>query len=152
MNRSLISIKAERRCIAVAVFRGGTLRYAEVLTLSSDPRAAENSAVGFVNRNVERFEAAFAVLEDAVTADESRSASLIAALERAIAAQGVPTHRIGKLELFLNFAVRPLKTRKELHTIIVDFWPQLNSSDFHSSIMDAAAAGLFVQTEHRLLG
>lgn len=152
MNRTLLSVKAERRCIAITVFQGSTLRYAEVLTLSSDPQAAENSAVGFVNRNVERFEVAFAVLEDAVTADESRSATLIEVVERAIAAHGVPTQRIGKLELFMNYAVQPLTTRKELHAIIAGLWPQLNSSDFHPSIRDAAAAGLFAQTEHRLLG
>ncbi len=152
MNRTLISIKAERRSIAIAVFRGSALRYAEVLTLSSDPHAAESSAIGFVNRNVERFEAVSAVLEDAVSAEESRSANLIAAVEWAIKSRGVPVQRVGREELFANYAIQPLTTRKDLHAIIAGFWPQLSSSDFHSSIRDAAAAGLYAQTEYRLLG
>lgn len=152
MNSRLLSIKAERRAVAIAVFQGSTLRYAEVLTLSSDPEAAQTSAVGFINRTLDRFKIDSAVLEDAVTSEESRSAELIHALEQAISAAGIPTRRIGKQALFESYAVTPLTTRRELHDVIAAIWPQLGTPDFHPSVQDAAAAGLHVQTECRLLG
>lgn len=148
-NHQILAIKAERRIVALAVFCGSRLHYAQALQLSSQPEAASTSALEFLNRNIQRFNIRDAVIEDAVGSEDTRAAELIEALEKAVRGAGIPFKRIQKQTLFDAYAVETLASRKELHAIITSFWPQL-VPDFHSSVLDAAALGLYARTERLL--
>lgn len=152
MNRPLIAIKAERRMVALAVFRDHIFRYAEALSLASDPGLAWASAQEFLFRTARRFDIQLAVAEDAHATDEARSAELLSHLEEALRKAGIPTSRIPKQAIFEAFAVAPLSSRKQVYEVLAAFWPQLNTSDFPRAVMDAAAVGLYEDTELRLSG
>jgi hypothetical protein len=150
MSILTMAIKVTRRTVAVAVFRDRTLSYAEVRHLSSHKEAADASATAFVNWTLHRFDITMAAIEDAVASEEARSAELVHLIENDLLVQGSTSHRVSKNTLFEAFAIQPLSCRKELHEIVRQFWPQLNSSDFHSSVLDAAALGLYAQVEYLL--
>lgn len=150
MSSSLLSVKAERRVVAVAIFRNHTLRYAAARNLSSDPEVAASSALDFVLRSLRRFDVGSAALEDAHASDEARSVELLNRIEGLILQQGIPTHRFSKQSLFEAYAVEPLTSRKELRAVVGEFWPQLNTGDFPGAVLDAAALGLYADTEDRL--
>src|SRR5436190_4861708 len=59
----LLSIKVERRSIAVAVFIGQTLDFHDVRNLASQPEKAEASAIGFFNWVISNCEIESAALE-----------------------------------------------------------------------------------------
>lgn len=145
-----MAIKVTRRTVAVAVFRDRTLSYAEVRHLSSHKEAADASATSFVNWVLHHFSITRAAIEDAVASEEARSAELVHLLENDLRQQGASSLRVSKYTLFVAYAAEPLTYRKELHEIVRLFWPQLNSSDFHSSILDAMALGLYAQVEYQL--
>jgi hypothetical protein len=142
-----MAIKVTRRTVAVAVFRGRNLNYAEVRHLSSNKEAANVSATGFVNWMLTHFRIESVVLEDAVASDEVRSAELLQHLERALRAGGMLVRRVTKSTLIESFAAAPLKSRSEFRKIVRDIWPQLDSRDFHPSVYDAASLGLYMQVE-----
>jgi len=152
MSKALLSVKVERRSIAIAIFRDHVLRYAEALNLSSSLEMAMQSAMDFVVRYLHRFDVHSAVLEDSHADDEARSAELLGHVERALLSEGTPTKRVGKQTLFEAYSVVPLSSRRELHEVVRSFWPQLYTMDFPRAVMDAAAVGLYEDTEARLSG
>lgn len=152
MSNALVAVKVERRIVAIAIFRDHTLRYAEPRNLSSDHTVATASALDFIARNLQRFDIQSAVLEDAHAADEARSAELLSEIEREILKQGVPARRFSKQVLFEAYSVEPLSSRKELRAVVGAFWPQLGTGDFPGAVLDAAALGLYADTEDRLNG
>jgi hypothetical protein len=150
MGNKLLAIKVTRRTVAVAVFRERQLYYAEVRHLSSKAEQAESSAIAFVSWCVEYFRVRFAALEDAVASEEARSASIISRLRIRLQAQGIPCQIVGKHTLFESYATVPLASRTELYPVIATLWPQLDPRDFHTSVLDAAAVGLYFQVENLL--
>ena len=145
-----MAIKVTRRTVAVAVFRGRNLNYAEVRHLSSNKETADASAIAFVNWTLTHFRIESAAIEDAVGSDEARSAELVQHLETGLRAAGLSVRRVTKQTLFESFAAAPLTSRKELHGIVRDVWPQLDSRAFHPSVYDAASLGLYMQVEYLL--
>lgn len=152
MSNSLAAVKVERRTVAIAIFRDHTLRYAEALSLSSNPKIAAASAIDFLLRTIHRFDIRKIAFEDAHTAEEARSAELLQQVEAALGSVGFGTMRVKKQTLFTSYSVEPLSSRRELHLIVGEFWPQLNTGDFPGAVLDAAALGLYADTEDRLGG
>jgi hypothetical protein len=152
MSKSLLAIKVERRAIAIAIFRNHVLRYAEALNLSSSVEMAKHSAKDFVVRYLHRFDIYSAILEDSHADDEARSAELLDNVEQTLLAEGTPTKRIGKQTVFEAYSIVPLASRRELHEVLRSFWPQLHTMDFPRAVMDAAAVGLYEDTEMQLSG
>jgi hypothetical protein len=150
MNTKLAAIKVSRRTVAIAIFKGQSLHYAEIRHLSSRPDMAVASAVSYLVWTLGQFYIQVAALEEAVTSEEARSAEIIDALVAELRRQTLPFRLVSKQTVFESFAVEPLKTRKELREVITTFWPQLGTRDFDPSILDAAAVGLYAQVESLL--
>jgi len=147
MSTRLAAIKVSRRTVAIAIFKGHSLHYAEIRHLSSRPDMALASAVSYLNWTLSQFHVQFAALEEAVTSEEARSAEILDALVTELGRQTLRFRLVSKQNVFESFAVEPLRTRKELREVISMFWPQLGTRDFDPSILDAAAVGLYAQVE-----
>jgi hypothetical protein len=150
MNTRLAAIRVSRRTVAIAIFKGQTLHYAEIRHLSSNSDMALASAVSYLNWALSQFHIQAAVLEEAVTSEEARAAEILGALVAEFRRQTLPYRIVSKHTVFESFAIEPLATRKELREVVATFWPQLGTRDFDPSILDAAAVGLYAQVEYLL--
>lgn len=150
MNTRLAAIKVSRRTVAIAIFKGQTLHYAEIRHLSSRPDLALASAVSYLIWTISQFHIQAAALEQAVTSEEARSAEILGALAVELQRQTLPYRLVSKQTVFDSFAITPLTTRKELREVVTSFWPQLGTRDFDPSILDAASVGLYAQVESLL--
>ena len=58
---------------------------------------------------------------------------------------------VPKVELFEAWAHPPLKSRKQLRSIVTTVWPLLAGTGRNLFIQDALALGMYVQTERQFL-
>jgi hypothetical protein len=141
---SLAALKVERRSVAVAVFIGNQLEYQEVRQLSSVREKAEASAIGFLNWIAGNFEVESAALESMPEASDIQRAALSRLLKEALWSSGVPVWEVSKSDLLAAYGHPAAKSRKELRESIGSIWPVLDGA---AGVCDAAALGLYVQTE-----
>ncbi len=148
----LLAIKVERRSIAVAVFIGNRLDDSQVRHLSSNADRAESSAVGFITWAVENFGIESAALERMTNGREIRRTALHRAVLAALRDNSMPVWEVGKQQLFEVFGHPPLRSRTELRQIMEAIvWPVLEGGRSSNQKLDAAALGLYVQTERLFL-
>jgi hypothetical protein len=143
----LLAIRVERRAVAAAVFHGEHLDYTQVRQLSSSKEKAIASAVGFVNWLLASFAIESAALEAIPNGDEIQRQILSDAVHQILRERILPIWQIPKAQLFEACGHPPLRSRKELRNVITTIWPVLAGSNGKSFIQDAAALGLYVQTE-----
>ena len=144
---SLAGIRVERRAIAVAVFSGDHLRYADARQLSSCPAKAADSAVSFVARFQERFRFASAALESIPKGRGMRRSEIGGAVIAALQRQGIAVAGVGEAELLTAFGHPPLRFRRDLRKVVSRIYPVLDEALGAPWTHDAAALGLYVQTE-----
>jgi hypothetical protein len=149
MNNKLVAVRVQRRSLAVAIFEGTHLEHAEIYNLSSNNRKAEESAVGYGRRLISDFSISSASMEWATNGD-IRKTILTDVLVGTFRDSGIQIFQAAKQDLFEAFGVPPLGTRKELGAVATTIWPSLNAPGFPSSVFDAAALGLYIQTERLL--
>jgi hypothetical protein len=149
MNTKLVAIRVQRRSLSIAVFAGTHLEHAEVYNLSSNNRKAEESTIGYGRRLINDFGISAASMEWARNGD-LRKTILTDMLVESFRDSGIQVFQADKQELFEAFGMPPLGTRKELGSVVITIWPSLNTPGFSSSVFDAAALGLFIQTERLL--
>lgn len=147
----VLALKIERRSIAAAVLAGRTLEHAQVRQLSSVAEKAEATTVGFVHWLLHTFDVGSAALEVVPTGQEIRRELLSRAAVAVLRQAGVPLWEASRSELPSAFGAPALKSRSELRQAIVSIWPTLLDQDRHEEALDAAALGLYVQTERLFL-
>lgn len=146
MNEKLAAIRVQRRSLAVAIFVGTHLDYAEIHNLSSNNRKAEERTVIYARKLAEDFHINSASMEWAINGDIRKTilTDLLVGMFRDL---GIPVFQAAKQQLFDAFSLPSLQTRKELGQTGISIWPILNTPPFGQSILDAAALGLYIQTE-----
>ena len=148
MNPShLLAIRVTRRAIAIVGFEDEQLNFLKVHQISSTPATAEDSALGFVRRFAALLEIDSAAVELVHRDEQTRRVMLTSKVVAALRDDGIPVRECAKQELFDAFADPPLKTRKELRTIVNSFWPSLEQIREGTLLADAAALGLYVQVQ-----
>ncbi len=147
-----LSIKVERRSVAVAVFVGTTLDYHDIRHLRADPNKADDSAVGFLNWVIGEYRITSAALELMMNGNELRRAGLNQAVLRTLRDNIMPVWQIDKKDLLAAYGHPPLRSRTDLrevtHTIL---WSMFNTPTPSAQETDAAALGLYVQIERQFL-
>jgi hypothetical protein len=144
----LAAIRIDRRVLAVAILNGDHLQHTDVRQLSSSPDKALDSAVSFITRQVlDRFEFESAALEIIPNGHEVQRSILHHATLRALGAKAIGILETSKADLFQAFGNPPLHSRKELRGIMSRIYPVLDQEPGGPWIHDAAALGLYVQTE-----
>jgi hypothetical protein len=144
----LAAIRIDRRVVAVAILNGDHLQHTDVRQLSSSPDKALDSTVSFITRQVvDRFEFESAALEIIPNGHEVQRSILHQATLRALGAKVIGILETSKADLFQAFGNPPLHSRKELREITSRIYPALDQEPGGPWIHDAAALGLYVQTE-----
>jgi hypothetical protein len=144
---SLVSIRVERRAIALAIFDGGHLEHADARQLSSAQDKAVASAVGFVSWTLERFPVESAVFEEIPCANEVQRRVLHEAICKTVRDRMISIWEIPRNVLYGAWGRPPLKSRSEVRQIATAIWPVLAGTHARLFIQDAAILGLHVQTE-----
>jgi hypothetical protein len=134
--------------VAVAILNGDHLHHTDGIQLSSSPEKALASAVGFITRRVmEKFDFESAAFEIIPNGHEVQRLILHQATVQALGAKAIGILETSKADLFQAFGNPPLHSRKELREILSRIYPALDSEPGGPWIHDAAALGLYVQTE-----
>ncbi len=144
---SLISVRIERRTIAIAIFQGEHLEYADARQLSSDREKAVRSATGFIGWIFNRFVVESAALEAILNGHEIQRRALHDAICSTLREQGLPIWEIPKAILLEACGHPPLKSRTQVRAIATTIWPILSGTNAKLFIQDAAVLGLHIQTE-----
>lgn len=144
----LLALKVERRTVAAACFYGTRLEFTESRELSSDPAKAVSSAIGFLNWICQVFDSDSAALETEQDS-EIRRAALHHAIVASLRQQSFSIRETPKFEILRTFGVPAPRTRREMREVIGSIWPILDSG--RPAVLDAAALGLYVQTERLFL-
>jgi hypothetical protein len=146
-HSNLAALRVERRAIAVAIFSGDHLEYTQVRQLASMKDKALSSAVGFVNWIVDQFIVDAAALEAIDDNPEVLRSAVSRAVAQALAQHVLPIQRVSKAQLLSAYGQPPLRSRRELREVVTDIWPVLIGNKGQPFIQDAAALGLYVQSE-----
>jgi len=143
----LIAIRIERRTIAIAILNANHLEFTDVRHLSSSTDKALGSAASFVTRAVDRFGLKSAALELIPDGREVQRLVLHQVITRALADRAMSITETSKNDLFRAFTRPPLRSRTELRRVMSAIWPVLDHDSGRPFTQDAAALGLYVQTE-----
>ena len=142
-----IAVRIERRAVAIAILRGDHLHYADSRQLSSVQNKAIDSAAGFVTRMIERFRCDYAALEIVPNDHEVQRTLLHQAILRVLNVQAIGITEVEKSGLLRSFAYPAPRFRSTVREIISNVYPVLNEAPGQPWVYDAAALGLYVQTE-----
>ena len=147
----LIAVHIERRSVAAAVLDGERLIYTQRLELSSNRERVVGSAVGFLTRLIQQLAPESAALEYIPPDRVIQRAALSQALLTALREAALPVWEVNKHSLLEAYGAPRLRSRRELREVICAIWPSLTGSNGNRFIQDAAALGLYVQTERLFL-
>lgn len=148
MKDPLVSITVSRRSISVAVFRGRTIEYTDVINLPDSVQKGCDAATRFLRWIIEDFAPTIVALGD-LHADEGRRVQLLnQTVEDVISSAQIPAWRVATDQLLESYGVPRLESKIKLREIAQSFWPQL--SDAGEKTLEAAALGFYVQVERLL--
>lgn len=150
LNSKLAAFAVSRRCVGVAVFAGTHLDYTKTRTLSSSFERADESALSFVQWTISTFEVDSVALQLPQASRGMRPPVLYRLILEFFRREGIPVWEVNQRTLLAAFALPPPKKRHVVRAITRSFWPILSGEGDAASV-DAAALGLYVQTQ-RLLG
>lgn len=146
-GRPLAAIRIERRAIAIAIFSGDHLVHADARQLSSASDKALDTAASFVTRFMEKFRFESAALEIIPNGHEMQRTLLHRAILDALGHEAIGIQEVSKRDLLEAFGHPGLRSRRELRKVISNIYPVLDESFGAPWTHDAAALGLYVQTE-----
>jgi hypothetical protein len=144
----LAAVKTNRHTIALAIFSGLQLKYVQSRRLPTSPTEAERSAIALVERISYAFPISSVAFEK--TSDGTQSANLAAQLARHFRDKAVPLTWIASQSVIESFTVPTVRKRHAIRQITAEIWPSLKMKNQHPTSLDAAALGLFVETERLL--
>lgn len=144
MSYRLLTIHVERRRIAVALFSGLRLDYAQVRELSSRDDLARRSTRSFIAWLAETFEPEFAAVESLDVPDGTRRFALHRAVTSALRYSCVAQTEVGAAEVRAALGVPGIATKSELRVAAAVLWPDIAGFN-HPAVLDAAALGLHLQ-------
>src|SRR5262249_30230781 len=109
------------------------------------------SAIGFVNWITESFQLDIAAIDGIESGKDCQQAVLQRAIGKALRERAVPIWMVSKQDLFAAYSHPPLKSRKDLRKAITSIGPVLEGASAKVFVQDAAAVGLYVQTERHFI-
>lgn len=138
-----------RDAIAVAVFSGQELECWKIRSLPNNDEKARASALAFVRWASATFGFRAAGLESG-SLGSKRKELLREGICGVLREQGIPILLASQEQLYLVFRQPPLKKRGEMRRIVSTILPQLQAYRSQLPLLDAAALGLYLETEHLL--
>lgn len=143
----LLAVRVERRCVAGAVFYGDHLEYTDLRQLSSVKDKALGSGIGFVNWMLDAFVVDSAAMELVRNGKEIQRRLLSEMIAETLRQRMLPIWEVSTTDVFESYGYPSLKCRRELREVVTAMWPILTGTAAKVFAQDAAALGLYVQTE-----
>jgi hypothetical protein len=148
MNSRLLAIKMTGRSATAAVYFGRELHYTEVRQLASDLVQAKDSVVAFSSSLIEHFHLDSAVTQSSIA--DTRAKALTAAMLDLFRDKAIPYWTIEMTELFGAYGEMSLTSTHGLRKVVKGYWPHIIDEQDDDTCLDAAALGLYVQTDRML--
>jgi len=148
MTSHSISFKICVKEVSYAVFRGQRLIFWETHSYLSTPEENVKNAIGDIVRCLARFEPTAAALQ--LFEGDDEDLQLRGEVKETLRSLAIPIFEISEQELFDSFGLPTLKTRQGLRQAVLSIFPQLETSRFMNSCLDAAALGLHFETSRIL--
>ena len=145
-NAPLVAVRVERRSIGVAIFDGTRIEYTQTRQLSSVREKAIFSAIDFTNWVLETFPVQTGVIEPVLNVDALQRQALTQAVRLSLRESAASVWEVARPELFEAFGFPGLRSRRELREVVSTIWPVIAGKN-NWCVQDAAALGLYVQTE-----
>jgi hypothetical protein len=147
----LMSVKVERRKVAVTIFRSLEIEHTQVRHLSVNVADATARTGAFISWLVATYQPHLVAIyklpsDDADTQRFCVGSEIVSVLRYA----GIPIWDIGRDELYQYFASPPLVSSRQLREVARRLWPNITGAS-SAALLEAAALGLFVQIK-RLYG
>jgi hypothetical protein len=143
----LMSVSIQRRCIAIAVFEDLKLEHMEVRQLSNNPLQASTAVHRLIQRLLAVHPVTLAVLEVMPGPDTTRRADLARLAHHLLADRGIRVLTVDPTTLRHAFSIPACRTRKALRGIVASWWPALLPRFNTTTVLDAAALGLYSQIQ-----
>lgn len=144
---TLLSIRVERRTVAIVIFDGEHIEYTDARQLSSDRDKAAASAANFVGWILNRFSVDSAALESIFNGHEMLRHAIHDAVCATLRDHILPVWEVSKAALLECYGRPALRSRSELRQIATTIWPILSGARAKVFIQDAAILGLHVQID-----
>ncbi len=141
----IMAIRIERRAVAMALFAGTQLEGWRVRQLPSDSRQTEDSCIGFVSAVLDEHHCDGVVLEE--ISGEAARTKLHTLVTRECADLGISVTEIAKQTVIESFAHPAPAARRDVREIASQVWLVPSLKGGRDFILDAAALGLYLQTE-----
>jgi len=126
------------------------LEYARVRNLPSQRDKMESTLRGYIHWAAGMFGANSAAIEMPETDKGNLTAQLHKAALEVLRELTMAVCETDKTELFAAFAIPPMLKRSGIRKIVTRIWPTLDDNDGNVLNQDAAALGLYAQTERLL--
>lgn len=140
----VLTIRIERRRIAIAAFSGLKLDFAQVRELSSFDERAAKSAREFTAWAAETLRPKFVAVEAVRAEEETRRSHLACAVSRTLRFLPVAQTSVPAADVLASWGTPPIQTKMQLRVIGALLWPEL-AGRTHPAALDSAALGLHLQ-------
>jgi hypothetical protein len=144
---TLASFGVERRMAAVVLFRGSQLESARLRHLPLDPSKASDTMREFVRNTLEHHAPEFVAISCPSNKAGERVRSSCGVIEEIATGLGIPAVKVDDTALMDAYGCPPLTRKENVRRAGFAIWPSLNHMKSKRAIVDAATAGLHVQTE-----
>jgi len=148
MTSRLLAIKLMRQTATAAVYLGCDLHYVEIRQLASDLEQAKDSLIAFTSSLIEHFHIDSAVSEE--DGRDTRAKALVAIVRSHLKERAIPYWSVEKSEVLAAYSEVSLKSVHELRSVVSNYWPHIIEARDDKTFLDAAALGLYIQTERML--
>jgi hypothetical protein len=144
---TLAAFSAERRAVAVALFQGTRLEHTRIRRLIAVPEKAFSSVRELVRETLERHQPEFLVIASPAMKSGDRIRGFCDVFREIASLLDIPVIEVDDTTLMSAYGRPPLVRREHLRQVGRTIWPSLNDPKSKSAAVDAALAGLYVQTE-----
>ena len=144
---SLASFSAERRVAAVAIFQGAQLADTRLRHLPLDISKATGSVRELITRTLESHKPDFLAISSPSAKAGTRILGFCDAVKEIANVLGIPAIEVKDTTLMGAYGHPPLTRKEHVRRIGRTIWPGLNDAKATRAAVDAATAGLYVQTE-----
>ena len=148
MTSRLLAIKITGRTAAAAVYFGRELQYTELKQLAPDITHARDSLLSFLSSLIDHFHIDSAAWEENLP--DTRAQMLSASIIDLLCERSILHWMIEKSEVMAAFGEVPFRRLHDLREAVSGFWPNIIPEWGDDTWLDAAALGLYLQTERLL--
>jgi hypothetical protein len=143
-----ISLKLTARSLTAAVLSERELIYVEIRKLAPNLTQAQDSITSFIGLLAAHFSFDSASLMECK--GDTRAKSLCVNLVEAFRTLQLPHWEVSEAKVFSAYAEKPLARTSELRKVVSNYWPHVIDDKSDKTCLDAAALGLYIQTERLL--